>query len=137
MIARSVLSLVIPAVLVCLGQNHQLPLRLTSEQRSAALETIKGRLMEKHVFPEAGSKIVKTPIRSQWSGRHDVENPYVFAGCISEDIRSAGTIITFALQPTRRRPLPHWNRQRAMTGWAPSNTAWQYIITMDRPPGLA
>jgi hypothetical protein len=90
MIARLGLSLVILTDLVCLGQTHQLPLRLTSEERSAALETIKAQLIEKYVFPEVGPKIVEALTRSQRGGRYDVENPYVFAERITEDMRSAG-----------------------------------------------
>ena len=81
------LALLILTNLTC--QVPQSSPRLTSEQRSAALNAIKVKLQEKYVFREMRPKIVETLTRSEKAGRYDVDDPYVFATRLTEDMRAA------------------------------------------------
>lgn len=82
--------------------GQQVPPPMTSADRANVLKTIKAKLLEKYVFPEMRPKIVEALTRSQKAGRYDVENPYVFAERITEDMRAASHDhhLYFGVDPT-------------------------------------
>ena len=66
-----------------------LPDQLTPKTRNAALDTIKTQFRESYVFPEMRPKIIERLDRGQKSGRYDVDDPFLFAERITEDLRDA------------------------------------------------
>lgn len=64
-----------------------LPDQLTPKTRNAALDAIKTQFRESYVFPEMRPKIIERLDRGQKSGRYDVDDPFLFAERITEDLR--------------------------------------------------
>lgn len=64
-----------------------LPTSFTPETRNTALEAIKTQFRESYVFPEMRPKIIERLDRGQKSGRYDVDDPFLFAERITEDLR--------------------------------------------------
>ncbi|WP_226467666.1 S41 family peptidase [Luteimonas panaciterrae] len=60
---------------------------LSPKTRSAALEAIKTEFRERYVFPEMRPKIIERLDREQQAGRYDVDDSFLFAERITEDLR--------------------------------------------------
>ena len=60
---------------------------LSAAERGRALEAIRKVLGEEYVFPEMRAKLVERLSRAEKEGRYDVEQPYLFAERVTEDLR--------------------------------------------------
>lgn len=63
------------------------PVRLSANERAAALKAIQEKFQELYVFPELRPKIVEHLNQAQHAGRYDLDDPYVFAERVTEDLR--------------------------------------------------
>jgi anti-sigma28 factor (negative regulator of flagellin synthesis) len=63
------------------------PVRLSAEERAAAVTAIQEKIQRIYVFPEMRSAIVERLRQAQQSGRYDVDDPKVFAERITEDLQ--------------------------------------------------
>ncbi len=61
--------------------------RLSTTERAAALKSIKEKFQELYVVPELRPAIVKRLSEAQQSGHYEVNDPYVFAERITQDLR--------------------------------------------------
>jgi hypothetical protein len=60
---------------------------LSATERISALKTIKEKFQELYVFPELRSKIVERLNQADRSGRYNIDDPFLFAERITEDLR--------------------------------------------------
>ncbi len=63
------------------------PTRLSPTDRSSALREIGKVLAEEYVFPDMRPKLVERLRESEKKGRYDVEQPYLFAERVTDDLR--------------------------------------------------
>jgi hypothetical protein len=71
------------------AQVQQAAPRLSAAERASALEAIRKVLADEYVFPEMRAKLVERLGRAEKDGRYDVEQPYLFADRVTEDLRAA------------------------------------------------
>jgi hypothetical protein len=73
--------------------------RLSAADRAGALEAIKSVLQKSYVFPEMRAKLVGRLSQAQEAKRYDVDDPYVFADRITEDLRDVSHDGHLSLRP--------------------------------------
>jgi len=62
--------------------------RLSAADRDAALTAVRKMLAEEYVIPEMRAKLVKRLSQAEKAGRYGVEEPFVFAERVTEDLRA-------------------------------------------------
>ncbi len=97
LVVLALLAPIIPASAI----PPPLPASLTPQTRNAALEAIKTQFRESYVFPQMRPKIIERLDRGQKSGRYNVDDPFLFAERITEDLRDVAHDRHLSLQVNR------------------------------------
>ncbi|WP_242108865.1 S41 family peptidase [Luteimonas aquatica] len=88
--ASRLVAVFLAAGLLCaaaapLAQERAAP--LTAKMRADALQAIGREFRERYVFPKMRPKILERLERGQRSGRYEVDDPFLFAERVTEDLR--------------------------------------------------
>jgi hypothetical protein len=76
-------------LLICLtvSARAQIAPQLSADERTAALKSIKEKFQDLYVIPEMRPAIIERLNKAQQSGRYEVNDPYVFAERVTEDLK--------------------------------------------------